>query len=74
MSFTILLPPRANLCIRYCTNKHTHPGVLGLIPKREELGKTGRHPVLKYRVPHGSHGLVTDDDDDVFYLILKKQK
>jgi hypothetical protein len=31
-----------------------HPGVLGSIPKREELGKTGRHPVLKYRVPHGS--------------------
>jgi hypothetical protein len=26
----------------------------GLIPKREEPGKTGRHPVLKYRVPHGS--------------------
>ena len=24
-------------------------------PKREEPGKTGRHPVLKYRVPHGSH-------------------
>jgi hypothetical protein len=22
--------------------------------KREEPGKTGRHPVLKYRVPHGS--------------------
>jgi len=21
----------------------------------EEQGKTGRHPVLKYRVPHGSH-------------------
>jgi hypothetical protein len=33
-----------------------HPGVLGSIPKREEPGKTGRHPVLKYRVPHGSHG------------------
>jgi hypothetical protein len=31
------------------------PGVLGSIPKREEPGKTGRHPVLKYRVPHGSH-------------------
>ena len=25
------------------------------VPKREEPGKTGRHPVLKYRVPHGSH-------------------
>jgi hypothetical protein len=35
-----------------CTN---HPGVLGSIPKREEPGKTGRHPVLKYRVPQGSH-------------------
>jgi hypothetical protein len=34
-----------------CTS---HPGVLGSIPKREEPGKTGRHPVLKYRVPHGS--------------------
>ncbi len=33
----------------------SHPGVLGSIPKREEPGKTGRHPVLKYRVPHGSH-------------------
>ncbi len=46
------------------SNKHTdraggwactsHPGVLGSIPKREERGKTGRHPVFKYRVPHGS--------------------
>ena len=34
-----------------CTS---HPGVLGSIPKYEEPGKTGRHPVLKYRVPHGS--------------------
>ena len=25
----------------------SHPGVLGSIPKREEPGKTGRHPVLK---------------------------
>jgi hypothetical protein len=31
-----------------------HPGGLGSIPKREDPGKTGRHPVLKYRVPHGS--------------------
>jgi hypothetical protein len=31
---------------------NSHPGVLG--SKREEPGKTGRHPVLKYRVPHGS--------------------
>ena len=36
-----------------CTS---HPGVLGSIPKREEPGKTGRHPVLQYWVPHGSHG------------------
>ena len=34
-----------------CTS---HPGVLGSIPKYEEPGKTGRHPVLKYRVPPGS--------------------
>jgi len=34
-----------------CTS---HPEVLGSIPKREEPGKTGRHPVLKYRVPYGS--------------------
>ncbi len=34
-----------------CTS---HPEVLGSIPKREEPGKTGRHPVLKYRIPHGS--------------------
>ena len=34
-----------------CTS---HPGVLGSIPKRDEPGKTGRHPVLKYRVPNGS--------------------
>ena len=34
----------------------SHPGVLGSIPKREEPGKTGRHPVLKYLVPHGSQG------------------
>ncbi len=37
-----------------CTS---HPGVLGSIPKREEPGKTRRHPVLKYRVLHGSHFL-----------------
>ena len=101
MSSTIPLPPREQLCIRYCCNKHTHthvsisssveiggpgaflarerespalpvgglqipeglvvrsctshPGVLGSIPKREEPGKTGRHPVLKYGVPHGSY-------------------
>ncbi len=30
-----------------------------VIPKREEPGKTGRHPVLKYRVPHGSHVIGT---------------
>ena len=37
-----------------CTS---HLGVLtgSSRPKREEPGKTGRHPVLKYRVPHGSH-------------------
>jgi len=58
-------PPRAQLCKRSCSNKHTHgrlglapaththPGVLGSIPKREEQGKQA-HPVLKYRVPHGS--------------------
>jgi hypothetical protein len=34
-----------------CTS---HPGVLGSIPKREEPRKTGLHPVLKHRVPHGS--------------------
>jgi hypothetical protein len=39
------------LVVGSCTS---HPGVLGSIPKREEPGKTGRHPVLKYRVPHGS--------------------
>jgi hypothetical protein len=39
------------LVVGSCTN---HPGVSGSIPKREEPGKTGRHPVLKYRVPHGS--------------------
>jgi hypothetical protein len=38
-----------------CTS---HPGVLGSIPKREEPGKTGRHPVLKYRVPHRYQRLV----------------
>jgi hypothetical protein len=40
------------LVVGSCTS---HPGVLGSIPKREEPGKTGRHPVLKYRVPHGFH-------------------
>jgi hypothetical protein len=34
------------LVVGSCTS---HPGVLG-----EEPGKTGRRPVLKYRVPHGS--------------------
>jgi hypothetical protein len=41
------------LVVGPCTS---HPGVLGSIPKREEPVKTGRHPVLQYRVPHGSHG------------------
>ena len=41
------------LVVGSCAN---HPGVVGSIPKREEPGvKTGRHPVLNYRVPHGSH-------------------
>jgi hypothetical protein len=39
------------LVVGSCTS---HPGVLGSILKREEPGKTGRHPVLMYRVPHGS--------------------
>ena len=44
-------PPCKQLCTRSCSNKHTHspshhPGVLGLIPKREEIGKTGA-PCLK---------------------------
>ncbi len=42
---------KGGLVVGSCTS---HPGVLGSIPKREEPGKTGRHPVLKYRVPHGS--------------------
>jgi hypothetical protein len=72
-------PPRKQLCIRSCSNTHTHtsltkpihqpspgsrstdgwdqiprtshPGVLGLIPKQEEPGKTGRHCV---KVPGSS--------------------
>ena len=43
--------PPDGLVVGSCTSQ---PGVLGLIPKREEPGKTGSHPVLKYRVPHGS--------------------
>ncbi len=38
-----------------------HPGVLDSIPKREETGKTGRNPVLKYRVPHGSQRSLVRD-------------
>ena len=34
-----------------CTS---HPGVLGSIPKRNERNRKQAHPVLKYRVPHGS--------------------
>jgi hypothetical protein len=34
---------------------HQPPWSFGFDSKREEPGKTGRHPVLKYRVPHGSH-------------------
>jgi hypothetical protein len=44
------------LVVGACTS---HLGVLGSIPKREEPGKTGRNPVLKYRVPHGSHVIGT---------------
>ncbi len=33
---------------------NNNPGGLGSFFKRVEPGKTGRHPVLKYRVPHGS--------------------
>jgi hypothetical protein len=36
-----------------------HPGVLVSIPKREEPGKTGQHPMLKHRVPHGFHPAFT---------------
>jgi hypothetical protein len=36
-----------------CTSHLRVLGSAGSIPKREELGKTGRHPVLKNRVPHG---------------------
>jgi hypothetical protein len=36
----------------------SHPGVLCSIPKREEPGKTGRQPVLKYRVLHGSQCVI----------------
>jgi hypothetical protein len=38
------------LVVGSCTS---HPGVLISIPEREEPGKQA-HPVLKYRVPHGS--------------------
>jgi hypothetical protein len=44
------------LVVGSCTS---HPGVLGSIPNREEPGKTGRHPVLKYRVPHGFYSVQT---------------
>jgi hypothetical protein len=42
------------LVVGSCTSQ---PGVLGSIPKREEPGKTGRRPVLKYLVPHGSYSM-----------------
>ena len=42
--------PPIGLVVGSCTS---HPGVLGSIPKREEPEKQA-HPVLKYRVPHGS--------------------
>jgi hypothetical protein len=51
------------LVVGSCTS---HPIVLGSIPKREEPGKAGRHPVLKYRVPHGSHF-----KREAFYQFLK---
>ena len=35
-------------CPQLSVNTHSS------IPKQEEPGKTGRHPVFKYRVPHGS--------------------
>jgi hypothetical protein len=38
------------LVVGSCTS---HPGVLGLIPKREEPEKTGT-PCVKVQVPHGS--------------------
>jgi hypothetical protein len=43
-----------NVCGFVCECVLGSPGVLGLIPKREEPGKTGQHPVLFYQVPHGS--------------------
>jgi hypothetical protein len=52
---TVKVPGSSRVPIRGTAviNTHSHPAVLGLIPK-EEPGKTGRHPVLKYRFPHGS--------------------
>ena len=36
------------------TRLHQPPWSFGFDSKREEPGKTGCRPVLKYRVPHGS--------------------
>jgi len=53
LEFWVRFPQGATLC--KSTDCTRHPGILGSIPKREEPGKTGRHPELKYRVPNGSH-------------------
>jgi hypothetical protein len=65
MFSTILLPPRAQLCVRYCSNKQqqqiyaSHHGVLGSIPKREKTQGCGKVVVPRPTRPPPPIGLVS---------------
>jgi hypothetical protein len=55
MSSTILLPPRAQLCIRYCSNKHTHtPWVEVRSYLRDQSGS--RNLVFDLSITHDRFG------------------
>ena len=68
------------LAVGACTS---HSGVLGSIPKREEPRENrappcvkvpGSYSTLRVEVEPRYEEITDDNDDDVFYLFLQKQK
>jgi hypothetical protein len=56
MSSTILLPPRTQLCIRYCSNKHTHQELVDArrVPRAQAEERLVEGPGLLGAKPNGS--------------------